>query len=67
MQSRTKSAAFPDPFMMITGSLCSSASVISLIVFKSPSQTMIAIGTGIPVNIKRYFTVKKNNENMTHC
>lgn len=51
MESRTKSAAFPDPFMIITGSLCSSDCVISVIVFMSPSQTIIAIGTGIPVII----------------
>lgn len=57
MESRTKSAAFPDPFMIITGSLCSSACVISVIVFMSPSQTIIAIGTGIPVIIVIFFTM----------
>lgn len=49
MKSNTRSAAFPDPFMMITGSLFSSAAAIWAMVSMSPSQTIIAIGTGISI------------------
>lgn len=46
-RSDTRSAAIPDPFMMITGSLFCSALDMCSMVLKSPSQTMIATGTGI--------------------
>ena len=47
-QSSIKSAAFPEPFMMITGRFCCRASAMCDIVPISPSHTIIAIGTGIP-------------------
>lgn len=47
-RSQTKSAAIPDPFMMITGSLLFNVFHMCAMVLRSPSQTMIAIGTGIP-------------------
>lgn len=50
-RSQTKSAAIPDPFMMMTGSFFPSAFEMWFIVSRSPSQTIIAIGTGISTMI----------------
>lgn len=49
-KSKIISAAFPDPFIMMTGSLFCSTPAVCAIVSMSPSQTIIAIGTGIPSN-----------------
>lgn len=54
--SNTKSAAIPDPFIMITGVLFCSALFIWMMVLISPPHTRTAIGTGISVkeNLKKW-------------
>lgn len=56
-KSKTRSAAFPDPFIMITGSLFLSAYEMWTMVSMSPSQTITAIGTGISKIVVKYVSI----------